>query len=294
MIFKKKDIKSNKKYKVNNSRTKFISNKLTNKKSIGYITSILACASIPHSNIKDTFFKRSNGQTSLKIISDPEYGLPYGLIPRILMIWICTEAKLTKSSKLFLGKTQNDFIKKLGITPTGGKNGSINRVKKQIMKLFHSTITLTYNQDNTHKFNKLTIVDKGILFYGKDIKCKSFWNSNITLSDKFYKEIRNTSLPIDINVIKSMRSPLAIDIYIWLTWRTRIIKNRKGVLISWKNLKLQFGSNYYNDNKGLLNFKKEFIKRLIDVCFFYPHVNVAILNLGIKLKNSYPHIPYVI
>lgn len=57
-----------------------------NYKSIGYITSIFACASIPYSKIKDNFFKKINGNTSLKIISDPEYGLPYGLIPRMVMI----------------------------------------------------------------------------------------------------------------------------------------------------------------------------------------------------------------
>lgn len=292
-MFKNKEKYLSKKNIKRKIKIKLIKKKEISKESIGYITSILACASIPHSNIKDSYFKRSNGQTSLKIISDPEYGLPYGLIPRILMIWICTQAKLTNSHILYLGKNQNEFIKQLGITPTGGKNGSINRVRKQTIKLLHSTISLTYDQNNTHKFNNLTIVDKCTLFYGNKKSNNIFWKSNITLSDKFYREIKNTSLPIDLNVVKSMRSPLAIDIYIWLTWRTRIIKNKNGILISWSNLKLQFGSNYCNSNKGLLNFKKEFIKRLKYVCFFYPQVNVTVLSFGIKLKKSYPHISCV-
>ncbi len=258
-----------------------------NSKTIGYITSILACTSMPYSNIKNTFFKRSNGNMTLKIIADPEYGLPYGIIPRIIMIWLCTEVKLTKSSRLYLGKNQNEFIKKLGLSPTGGKYGSINRIKNQMIRLFHSTMSLTYHYKNIHKFSNLTIVDNIFFSWEK----KKFFNNEIKLSDKFYKEIKRTSLPIDLRVIKIMRSPLAIDIYMWLTWRTRIIDSKKNVFISWKNLKLQFGSNYSNTCKGLYNFKMEFIKKLKYVCFFYSQVNVSILNFGLKLKNSFPHVP---
>ncbi len=290
MIFKKKKTKSsNKNIFVKSSEINF-KNSINTINSIGYITSILAsCASIPHSNTKKTFFKRSNGNISLKIISDPEYGLPYGIIPRIIMIWLCTEAKLTNSSELYLGKTQNEFIKKLGMSPTGGKYGSINRIKKQMIRLFHSTFSLTYSYNSIHKFSNLTIVDHGFFSWNK----KKFFRNKIKLSDKFYREIKYTSLPIDLKVIKVMRSPLAIDIYIWLTWRLRIINIKKGIFISWQNLKYQFGSNYSNSNKGLSNFKIEFIKKLNCVCFFYTNINITILDFGLKLKNSYPHIPYL-
>ncbi len=286
MKYKKKNtilINKNILTKLNINSVSAISNK-----SIGYITSILACTSMPHSNIKNTFFKRSNGNMSLKIIADPEYGLPYGLIPRIIMIWLCTEVKLHKSSELYLGKNQNEFIKKLGLSPTGGRYGSINRVRNQMIRLFHSTISITYNYNNIHKFSNLTIVDDGFFSWGK----KKFRNK-IKLSKRFYKEIKCTSLPIDLRVIKVMRSPLAIDIYIWLTWRTRIINNKKGIFISWDKLKLQFGSNYSDTKKGLSNFKIEFIKKLKYVCFFYSQVNVSILNFGLKIKNSDPHVPYL-
>ncbi len=258
------------------------------KKYIGYITNILAYSSIPHSKIKNFFFKRDNGYSSLKIIADPEYGLPYGIIPRIFMIWLCTQAKLKKSPQLYLGKNQNEFLKKLGFTPTGGINGTINRVRIQIIRILNSTISLTYNKDNTYKFKNLMIMDSGILFWSKK---KSFWESRILLSKNFYKEIKNTSLPIDLRLIKNIRSPLAMDIYIWLTWRSRIIN--KSIFISWEKLKFQFGSNYSNNKKGLSNFKLEFIKKLKYIYFFYKNINFEISNLGLKLKNSNPHIPFI-
>ncbi len=287
MIIKKKNNFINK--TIYNS---FIINKkkTINTKSIGYITSLLISTSIPHSNISEFFFKRSNGYNSLKIISNPKYGLPYGIIPRIIIIWLCTEAKLNKSHIIYLGKSQNEFLKKLGFLPTGGINGTINRVKNQILKLFNSTILFIYKKNNIYKFKNLTIFNNATFFWKKN---NNFWKNNISLSKEFYKNIKNTSLPIDLRVVKNIRSPLALDIYLWLTWRTRIIKNKKSILISWKKLKLQFGSNYKNTNKGLSNFKIEFLKKLKYVRFFYSKVNINISKLGIKLKYSYPHIPYL-
>ncbi len=243
-----------------------------NSKKIGYITSMLACASIPHSNIKNnSFFKRSNGKTTLKIISDPEYGLPYGLIPRLIMIWLCTEIKLTKSRNIYLGKNQNIFIKKLGLTSTGGKNGTIIRVKTQLLKLVHSIFSLTYENNSIHQFQNLLIVEQGILYWNKKntLSKKLYWNNNIIISEKFFNAIKNTALPINLKIIQSIRSPLAIDIYIWLTWRLRII-NKRETYITWTQLQLQFGSNYKMDAKGLSNFKLEFIKRLKDIHRLYP------------------------
>ncbi len=285
---------------LNKLNIKFLKKKINAKKnidsmsalesnSIGYITSILACASIPHSKIEKSYFKRSNGKTSLKIISDPEYGLPYGVVPRILMIWLCTEVKFKKSNIIYLGKNQNEFIKKLGIIPTGGVNGSIARIKKQVTRLFHSTISLSDNRKNSHKFINLTIVDNGIIWNNQ--KKRIDWNNKIILSKKFFSKINSTSLPIDLRVIRVLRSPLAIDIYIWLTWRSRMVKKGDSVLISWEKLKLQFGSNYCNSIKGLHNFKREFLKQLKIVCFLYSQINIEVLNCGLKINYSNSHIP---
>ncbi len=287
---------------LNKINIKFLKKKINAKKSIdsisalqsnsiGYITSILACASIPHSKIKKSYFKRSNGKTSLKIISDPEYGLPYGVIPRIVMIWLCTEVKFKKSKIIYLGKNQNEFIRKLGIIPTGGVNGTIIRIKEQVIKLFHSTISLINNEKNSHRFVNLTIVDNGVFIWNKKSKKKFNWNNKIILSKNFFNEIKSTSLPIDLRVIRVLRSPLAIDIYVWLTWRSKMVKKRKSILISWKKLKLQFGSNYCSSSKGLYNFKREFLKQLKVVCFLYSQLNIEILNYGLKINCSDPHIP---
>ncbi len=261
-----------------------IKKKNNKKKIIGYINNFLISTLIPHSNVNNYSFKKNTKYSSLRIISDPDYGLPYGKIPRIIIIWLCTEAKLKKSPIIYLGKSQNEFFKKLGFTPTGGKNGSINRIRNQIIRLFSSTISIIYKNNNIYKFKNLNIINNAIFFWKKN---NSFWKSNISLSKQFYENIKNNSLQIDFKIIKNIRSPLALDIYIWLTWKIKIIKNKKFIIISWKKLKYKFGFNYKNSNKGLYNFKIEFIKKLKYIFLYYPKININILKTGLKIINNY-------
>lgn len=259
--------------------------------TIGFMTSIWACASMPHAAVEGHMFKRSNGVTTLKIVSDPDYGLPYGRLPRIMMAWICTEAKKTSSRQLLLGRSQTEFMAKLGMTATGGKNGSIPRFKEQATRLLHSMISLTSDRGNEHRFSNMLIAKRGMLLWDpRQPDQPSLWDSTLTLDQDFYAEIEQSSVPIDMRVINALRSPLAIDIYLWLTWRLREIKGGQTV-IPWQGLKLQFGSNYEDSNQGLLNFKSEFQKKLRDVRRFYPAAKVFPMQNGLKLMESPPHIP---
>ena len=60
--------------------------------ALGYIARALVQATLPHSKTDENFFKRQNGSFKLTILSDPDIGLPYGSIPRLLIAWLTTEA----------------------------------------------------------------------------------------------------------------------------------------------------------------------------------------------------------
>jgi len=49
-------------------------------------------------------------------------------------------------------------------------------------------------------------------------------------------------VPLDLRVLRALRSPFEIDIYVWLTWR--FFRLRKPVVVPWKTLQLQFGCDY--------------------------------------------------
>lgn len=259
--------------------------------TIGFMTSIWACASMPHAAVEGNMFKRSNGVTTLKIVSDPDYGLPYGRLPRIMMAWICTEAKKTGSRQLLLGRSQTEFMGKLGMTATGGKNGSIPRFKEQATRLLHSMISLTSDRGNEHRFSNMLIAKRGMLLWDpRKPDQPSLWESTLTLDQDFYAEVERSSVPIDMRVINALRSPLAIDIYLWLTWRLREIRGGQTV-VPWESLKLQFGSNYEDSSNGLSHFKAEFQRKLRDVQRFYLAAKVFPMQNGLRLMESPPHIP---
>jgi len=49
-------------------------------------------------------------------------------------------------------------------------------------------------------------------------------------------------VPIDLRVLKVLRSPMALDIYCWLTYRNSYL--RKPSRIPWGALAAQFGADY--------------------------------------------------
>lgn len=97
--------------------------------ALGFMARALVQATMPHSKIDDHVFKCRNGSFKLTILADPELGLPYGSIPRLLIAWITTEAVRTKQRELVLGHTLSKFMSELDLMPTGGRWGTITRLR---------------------------------------------------------------------------------------------------------------------------------------------------------------------
>ena len=115
--------------------------------ALGYMANSLVQATIPHSRREGVTFKRSNGLFSLAITAHPRVGLPYGTIPRLLLSWLTTEAVRTKDPILLLGPTLSGFMADLDLIPTGGRWGSITRLRHQMKRLFSSSISCLYEND---------------------------------------------------------------------------------------------------------------------------------------------------
>ncbi|MGH8305788.1 MAG: replication protein RepA, partial [Steroidobacteraceae bacterium] len=60
--------------------------------------------------------------------------------------------------------------------------------------------------------------------------------------------VRTSPVPIDMRAMKALkRSPLALDIYFWLTYRLSYLRHAR--VIPWAALQLQFGSSYGTDGQ---------------------------------------------
>jgi hypothetical protein len=258
--------------------------------ALGYMARALVQATLPHSKIAGNEFKRTNGLFKLTILTDSEVGLPYGSIPRLLLSWISTEAVRTKDRNLILGKTLSSFMSELDLIPTGGRWGTITRLKEQMKRLFVSSISCTYDNGNHWAIQNITPVSKANVWWNpKQPDQATLFESTLTLNEDFFKEIINNPVPIDMRVLKALkRSPLAIDIYCWLTYRLSYLK--KPTTIPWEVLQVQFGANYAMDNQGVRNFKRAFLRELRKITCFYKEADIKSHEGGLILIPSLPHI----
>lgn len=256
--------------------------------ALGYMARALTQATMPHRKTASNEFSRRNGAFELSIMAPSRIGLPYGSLPRLLTSWVTTEAIRTGERELALGDSLADFMRDLEIVPTGGRWGSITRLRDQMQRLFSAAVSATYSDDERLTGVNFTLVERYNLWWQpKQPEQLALWESTLTLSQPFFDEIAASPVPVDMRALKALRkSPMALDIYAWLTYRMSYL--RKRTVIPWAALQLQFGADY----KVTRQFKAAFIKQLKAVCAIYPKANVQPTDTGLELRPSKPHIPF--
>lgn len=254
--------------------------------ALGFMARAMVQATLPHRAVAGNEFERRNGSFTLTLQAPSKIGLPYGSVPRLLLAWVTTEAVKTKSRELELGDSMSAFMAELGMTPTGGANGSITRLKNQTRRLFAATVTASYEDDKQIADMGYRLADRSVLWWhSKDPEQAGLWKSSVTLSEHFFNEVVDRPVPIDMRAIKALKqSPMALDIYTWLTFRVSYLK--RPAVIPWASLAMQFGSNYAQ----LRQFKAAFLDELKKVVLVYGKVQVEASELGLTVKPSLTHI----
>jgi Plasmid encoded RepA protein len=201
--------------------------------ALGFMARALVQATMPHSKSDTPYFERTNGALTLTIMAPPRIGLPYGSVPRLLMAWVTAEATRTKERELVLGTSLSAFMRELGMVPTGGRWGSITRLRNQAHRLFASTISLEYRNAPNAAEQGFRIADRHILWWDpKSPEQPELINSSVTLSEPFFREIIARPVPIDTRALKALsRSPMQLDLYCWLTYRMSYLKQK--TVIPW-------------------------------------------------------------
>ena len=253
---------------------------------LGFMARAMVQATLPHKKAAGNEFSRKNGNYTLTLLAPSKIGLPYGTVPRLLLAWLTTEAVRTKSRELELGDSLSGFMRELGLVPTGGRWGSIGRLKDQARRLFSCTVSATYDDAAKHADMGYRLTDKSLLWWdAKDPGQAGLWQSTVTLSEAFFNEVVSRPIPVDMRALKALkRSPLALDAYCWLTYRASYAKRPS--VIPWSALALQFGSDYAE----LRFFKRAFLAELRKVITVYGGVQVEATDEGLLVKPSAPHI----
>lgn len=243
-------------------------------------------ATLPHTDPKAHVFQRTNGQLlTLTLMTPPDVGLPYGSMPRVVLAWITTEAVRTRNRELHLGHSLQEFLDKLGLNRGGGPRGDITRLRNQMNRLLSCAINIRYSDPRRDGLRNALIAEEAELWWDpRRPRERVLWSSTIVLYEKFFNEVVTHPIPVDLAVLRQLRrSPLALDVYSWLTWRMSFL--RKQTAVPWEHLEDQFGANYAKP----ADFRKGFRKALGEVLGHYGAA-VDPQPAGITLKPSTPSV----
>ena len=260
---------------------------------IDFLHAVLCQVGMPRKSVEGRVFERNSGAVGMMLEAGRLYRrgnwvdmpLPYGTRPRLVMVYISGEAVRTKSRTIEIGESVYEFLKRLGIDPTGGPRGGYTMFKKQMEALAACRMTLGLSlpdRDVTINTQPISRFEAWLVNHGPE---RPFWPGVLDLSQEFFDTLLDHAVPLDHRALAALKhSALALDIYTWLAHRLCRIKKDSGVMLSWGNLKEQFGQEY----KDTRNFKKEFREILRQVYAVYPAAKIEQMPCGFILKPSPP------
>ena len=261
--------------------------------------SVLCQVGLPRKHTPQRHYERSNGSRSLLVeagslwngLSWAEQPLPYGAIPRLVLVHISTEAVKTRSRVIDMGDSMRQFLLELGIQPTGGARGGYTALGRQMQALAACRMTLGMTDGakaTTIDAKPIKRFDAWIFNGHEDGAQRTLWPGELELSEDFYDTLTQHAVPLDYRALGALKhSALALDIYTWLAHRLPRVGNPMGTKVSWSNLKGQFGQDYGRSK----DFKKSFRHALKQVETVYLDARLRDAPGGLVLLPSRSPIP---
>jgi hypothetical protein len=261
-----------------------------------YLHSILCQVGMPRKRTEGRSFERRSGTASMLLEAGKlwnggewvEQPLPYGARPRLVMVHISSEALRSKRREVSIGESAREFMLALGIEVSGGPRGNYGMLRQQMEALAACRLSLGYKIDSKAVTLDAKPFSRFDAWVRSPEKQRSMFPAEIQLSQEFFDTLMDNAVPLDPRALGALKdSALAIDIYTWLAHRLCRIPTSKPTMVSWFNLRDQFGQEYADPK----DFKKAFrisLKRVIDV---YPEANVYPTIGGFRLLPSKPPIP---
>jgi hypothetical protein len=234
---------------------------------ISYYTPELIQCTLPHSDPKERDWIRSSGPHTLIISSGIDktgapFGIPYGSFPRMVLAYIITRVVESGERRIEFQSYFRTFLKEVGYT-TRPSVRHLKTLKNGLERLLYATITYEYEEKNAREHGRarrqFTVAPDSMLFWSYvDPDQGGLWDSVIEISEKFHSSIINAPVPLRTDMLSALRkSPLAIDLYMWLSYRLYTLQQNGEdfITLSYGSLQTQFGTGIASDNYR--NFRHE-------------------------------------
>ena len=256
---------------------------------LGFMARTMALCSLPRTNPGNRKeYKRVNGPFTLYMVAGGGNKLPFGNLPRLILAWVSTEAVRTQSRVLVLGKSLSEFMRTLDIYSSSGRKHT--RLRNQMKRLFGCTVTMIYEDENVDATVNAVIADSTVFWWNKPDQ-PSLWESKIELGEKFYNEIVNHPVPIEMNTLTALkRSTLGLDLYLWMVYRTFTL--RAPLRLTWRLLYCQFGAHpdKASDNNTVQHFRYKVLRELKKIKMAWSGLNYSTARGVLILLPSVPAI----
>ena len=168
------------------------------------------------------------------------------------------------------GKSLSDFMRALGVYDSSGRTQT--RLRNQMKRLFGCTVTMIYEDENVDATVNAVIADSTVFWWNKPDQ-RTLWDSKIELGEKFFNEIIQHPVPLNMNTLAALkRSPLGLDLYLWLVYRTFPL--RAPLRLTWKQVYRQFGAHpdKASDNETIQNFRRKVLRELKKIKMAWPEL----------------------
>lgn len=261
-----------------------------------FLHTVMCQVGLPRRPTEARTFERNSGFVSVLLEAGKLYNgkqwidhpLPYGTTPRLVMVHVSSEAVRNRSRRVEVGDSMRQFLLTLGIGDGGGPRGGYTAVRKQIEALAACRLQIGMQTEGKVVTVEAKPFRRFDAWLHQDGSQHTLWPGVMELSTDFYETLTEHAVPLDHRALSALRhSALALDIYTWLAHRLCRVIKASGVMLSWQNLRDQFGQEYAESR----DFKHEFRKCLRQVQVVYPTARVAEIAGGIQLFPSPAPIP---
>lgn len=262
---------------------------------LGFMARMLALCSLPRTNPgRRKEYVRGNGPFTLVMSAGGLNKLPYGNLPRLLLAWVTTEAVRTQRRELVLGRSLSEFMRKLDIYSTsGGTSGGRTRLRNQMHRLFNTSIQLIYEDGHSSASMSSFVADRTEFWWDpKQPNVPVLWDSKIELGEKFFQEIISSPVPLNTNILKAIRrSPLGLDLYMWLNYRLFGMKNP--LKLKWRDLYRQFGAHpsKATNKRTVGDFRKKCLRELKKIKIAWEGFDYELIRGALVLLPAPPSVP---
>ena len=268
---------------------------------VGYTSKLFVQALFPYRKAENNERVVETAQGIISVYS--RRGLPYGKYPRLIMAYIITravenagrlkEGKIDEQEarRIPLGHSMNHFLKAIGVLGrgTGGATGNLKNIREQILRIAGSTITVE-SDDGVHAQGSNTQILDGwnLWFDPRDPNQGSFMESELVLTEKFFKHIAEAPIPIDLNVLRQLTKPRSMDIYIWLTlkqyWLAK--NNRDSYTFTWEMMAANFATKTLTTSAQWRDFRTDVKKAIQDILTIWPNAGITADANGVTVTKT--------